>query len=507
MDETNTPMATPYNYAVAQRLLGQRDALAQALLSTQMPAAGQVVPGSTSKASGGGWYVPNTAGAASSALQRVLGAFLMNKNNQAYSQDIQNQNNAVQSALDQLSPTPVTQSVSNPNTPQEQSNLNAANAPSANAPGLSGVDVSNVPKEQLAFAAPSQQQQSQGMLDLLQAGPMGQAVAQRAFAAPKFFQNPNTGAITGVNPYTGEQVSQVGQSGGVNPKMAPTLWNAFSSLDFSKGDPAIVAQGNSILQQLGMGGNYNGQQLTQMQSVARSNIQRNSALANNSNANASFTAGPRTQQAYAAAEKDLEATAAQRQSTGLAGAGAVETANNSVANLNFQLGRTQDAINISKGFADGSLTGGKIFTTIGEAQNWLGRNPQFSAYRDYLTTANMQQIVAALQHQGRITGNEVQTFSNELLNGSMPFQTVQYLLGQQAALLGTQKMNADINARNVGGAVGAANPGMNTNPVQPGPVPQISQAPVRVRAPNGSIGTVPASQLQAALSHGYTQVQ
>jgi hypothetical protein len=275
-DTSQTASPAPYNYQLSQQRLAQQYALAQALMSTQQPAAGQI-----NHANIGGaqysFFVPNKGGVISAALQKALGGYMMSKANKASTQDAQNQQTAIQKALASLQPSTSVGSAPAPLSPSQQSNLTAANAPSASAPGLSGIDTSGAQGEQLQEAPPAPSDYMHGIMNLEQAGPMGQGLAQRYMTPPKFFQNPNTGAITGVDPYTGQQISQAG-GGGVNPKMARTYLQVLTNADVT--NPQGYQAGLTAARGLGLIGPSDApspQNLAAIQSGARQQQQAGTA--------------------------------------------------------------------------------------------------------------------------------------------------------------------------------------------------------------------------------------
>lgn len=291
-DQTNG--TTAYDYLQAQRVLQQRQALAQALMNSQSPASYSVVPGQTSKGSGGGWVVPNKWGAASSALQKVLGGAMMAKNNQDQQQDVQNQRQALMSALQNVQ-SPVTQIQ---NVPQSEQPADGQDDDST----LSEVNPT-AQREQLVSRPKTQSEQMGGILDLLQSGPMGQAMAQQMMTPHQYdyLKDDNTGKIVGVDKVNPNNHVVVDQgTGGMNPKVAADAQTLIRNTDPNNAD--AVAATNAQLIRMG----YTQQPLSAKQiagmqatSTERADVPLKNAQTNEANTNSAFTAGPKTAQTNA----------------------------------------------------------------------------------------------------------------------------------------------------------------------------------------------------------------
>lgn len=484
MNETTPMAATPYDYATAQRILGQKYALAQALINAQSPA-----PGYMNRANIGGseysFYRPNTAGMISSALQKALGAYALNKTNQAAQQDTQQQNSAIQQALAGLRPSVTgSQDVSAPLSASQQSNLAAANAPDAKAPGLSGIDTSTVPMQVPVVSGPSSADVMNSVMQLERAGPMGQgignAIMQRQFAPPKTIAlSPGQKAYT-YDPFTGQPISTMG-NGGPDPKMAPTYLQLLTNADVT--NPQGYQTALTAARGLGLIGANDNPSPTDLAAIQNGARQSQAAKTystqqqgNESGARTTFIQGPQTADTYAKAGESNASAAATRQGTALKGAGAVESANNDVATLNYNLARTEDGLNIIKQLEAGGGAGGKIPATLRDAETFFGSNPKWAAARSYIAQANVQSMINLLHNGGRLGQNEFKILNTELENKDMPLETLKYLFSQTAALMQSQLFNARNFSGQASAAANASTPGLHTAPANPAPVPQISNS-------------------------------
>jgi hypothetical protein len=480
-DNSDTTNTAPYDYATAQAILKQKQALAQALMQTQAPASYSVVPGGPN-----GFVVPNKWGGLNAALSKAMGAYMMKssmddqKNQTAQSNaSLLQALSAAQSPVSQVTNTPVTvggsQGLTSGSSDPSQDNSSGAASDNDSAPTQDSqgnllpvtsqqdyMTQSERPKTMAENMPNYMQMANSGPVGAQIAGAMMTPVAPVAVAPGSSLVNPRTGQPI----YSAPKYSSVAPGAGVFNE------NTGQVTPSSTGDPSLVSQALDLktktdptnpaaMQALNALEAKAGLPQSSPQAVAGGrSTPLQSAQAGEAGANTAFTQGPKTVSTNAGTNLTNAQTASTQVKTGIDAVDALSGAQSDVAVKQNDLDRTTRAMAL----ASNGVGGSKPAATLGDLQNVVGSNPQFAEYKGLLSVDGLSSIKNAMQ--SRMGQQEFNKLFPSQVSPSMPTQSVLQLLDLNRKLqltdLGVAR-NKVQNLSNIAQPVGVT-PGAGTQP-------------------------------------------
>jgi hypothetical protein len=407
---------------VQQAQLARREQLAQALMSAQAPAPYSVVPGETSKGSGGGgWVVPNKFGGLSTALQNVMGAYMGSKTDKSIVENKTAQTKALLAALQGTTGAGLPQGQATPGAPPQGGNGSEINAPQ---PGQG--------------PAP-QASSSQGMLDLMMLNP----ASANQMLMPKYerSENSQTGEATAWNPYNpqGKQVQIGGNTGAINPKLIDAFKAQFNNADFT--NPQVRASAETAAQAAGLKPKgsapwqqsdweafEHGGQLSNADTQA--GIGQKQAGTAEAQANTAFTTGVKT--AHERAETGLAgaSTASANQERLLKGTEASSGASQELAEATHTVEQDQRALQLINQLRSSGSIGGKPLSTWNQFMSYLGDKPEYAELKSMLTIDALKATKDSLGNN-KMAQAEYKVVSPTQISADMPIDAMTSLLGMK----------------------------------------------------------------------------